>query len=265
MIDSGDGGGGGGGGDGSGSESASLLSPVLPSAPSSYASLDGSLLTPRVTHRSSPGAGVVHRSATPPLQHCYDGSSGKQHRPSLVAQLRRRWLRLTAGLSVVDCALLALVVLLPCFLLRQIYLHDSDASLAAAGGSTDLDGAVAALTPAWETTHDLSVHYQLVLLDLLPYADSGSDSGGTSVSLRGRYSDATSFTYPLCSFTRVCLTPSHVLLSFANLSVHTFYERTLPYCRDRLYRRFGVCGCFHNGYRPAVLPYALAASDDELS
>ena len=249
---------------GSGSESASTLSFVLPSAPSSYASLDGSHLTPRVTHRSSPATAAAQRSATPPLQHCHDGSSGRQHRPSLVAQLRRRGLRLAAGLSVVDAVLLALVILLPCFLLRQIYLHDSDAS-AAAGGSTGLDGAVAALTPAWETTHDLSVHYHLVLLDLLPYADGASDSGGTSVSMRGRYSDATSFTYPLCSFTRVCLTSSHVLLSFANLSVHTFYERTLPYCRDRLYRRFSVCGCFHNGYRPAVLPYALAASDDDLT
>jgi len=230
---------------------------LLSSASSSYSS---SVVAPRVTHRSP---STSHRSTSPQPRHRSDRSDDDEyrdkHRPPLVAKLRRRWLRVAAGLTLSDAVLLALVVLLPCFLLHQIILHDRQDELAS--GEDALAASAAVATPAWETTHDISVHYHIVLLNLLPYTDSAADSSGTSVTMRGRYSDMTSFTYPLCTFARVCLTSSHVLLSFSNLTVHTFYSLALPYCRDRLYRKFAACGCFHGGYRPAVMPYAFEASE----
>ena len=156
-----------------------------------------------------------------------------------------------------EAVLIALVVLLPCLLLYQIsaqYDQQREQSDSTSSVST---------VAAWETTHDLSVHYHVIVLNLIPYTDDEADSSGTSFVIRGRYSDATSFTYPLCTFTRVCLTSSHVLLSFHNLTVHTFYSIALPYCHDRLYRRFSICGCFHSGYRPVVMPYALEATEEE--
>ena len=102
-----------------------------------------------------------------------------------------------------------------------------------------------------------SVSYDPVLLDALPYATHPNDSAATVVLLRGRYPDATSFSYPLCHFSRVCTTSSHVLLQLHNYTAYAFYRRVLPYCHDRLWTTFALCQCFHYGYRPALLPFPL--------
>ena len=243
---------------------------LLPTVPSSSdvddsrsTSYSAHFLAPRVTHRSPSS---THRTSTPQppsLTDCSEDDEWREKQKApLLARLRRWWLRCAAGLTTSDALLIALVTLLPCLLLHHILVHDRPDEQFSSGDAT-LAATTASQTAAWETTHDLSVHYHLVLLNLLPYTDSVADSSGTSVTIRGQYSDRTSFTYPLCTFTRVCLTSSHVLLSFSNLTVHTFYSLTLPYCRDRLYRKFAVCGCFHGGYRPVVMPYALEASEDE--
>ena len=259
--------------DSAGRDTAGHSPPLAPLYSSSYIDVDrasaytSSFTAPRVTHRS-PSTSL--RSASPQPPHATTGDCDEddeyrdKHKPPLVAQLRRRWLRFIAGLTVSDCLLLALLALLPCVLLRQVYVHDRQHDQHASSDSA-LTASAAIATPAWETTHDLSVQYHLVVVNLLPYTDSAADSSGTTITMRGQYSDQTSFTYPLCTFARVCLTSSHVLLSFSNLTVHTFYSLTLPYCRDRLYRKFGACGCFHGGYRPVVLPYAFEASDEDSS
>ena len=117
--------------------------------------------------------------------------------------------------------------------------------------------------PSWETVNGLNVTYTLSVTNLLPFAASPSDSAGTAIAIKGRYADGTSFQYPLCSFLRVCASSSHVLLSFSNYSVHAFYAAAVPFCSDALYRKFALCGCFHAGYRPVVLPYAFELTEEE--
>ena len=112
---------------------------------------------------------------------------------------------------------------------------------------------------------DISITYSPTLIDALPFASASPlDSAATLVRLHLRFSDLTSAVYPVCAFRRVCVSSSYVLLSFSNLTVHSFYSLVLPRCHtERLYGRFELCRCFHFQFRPGVMPFAWQVTEEE--
>ena len=104
--------------------------------------------------------------------------------------------------------------------------------------------------------NDVNVLYHPILVDALPYTTPPLDSSATSVHLHGRYSDSSNFLYPLCTFSRVCTTPTQLHLTVqSNYSVWAYYRTVLPYCHDVLSKRLELCGCFHHGWRPGLLEW----------
>ena len=221
------------------------LEPSYLSSPSSSAS--SPMLPMRMAHRERGAEGRGRNGLRG-----RGGDDSDADKKAVAPPFRLRWQRALSTLNPAATALTALVVILCTFLLLQLHLLISSSS----SPSSSLSSSEEVRPAQWETVNGLRVHYHLVVVDLLPYTASPDDSSGTSVQIRGQYSDRTSFQYPLCTFTRVCASSSHVLMAFSNLSVHLFYERALPYCHDRLYRTLPVCGCFHAGYRPGLLPFA---------
>ena len=112
--------------------------------------------------------------------------------------------------------------------------------------------------------NDVTVLYHPVIVNALPYTTLPIDSTVTTIHLHTLHSDHTSSLYPLCTFSRVCATPSELLLTIAsNYSVWVYYNTVLPYCRDVLYRRLEVCGCFHGEWRVGLLPWRRVLGEEE--
>ena len=104
--------------------------------------------------------------------------------------------------------------------------------------------------------NDVNLLYHPILINALPHTQPPLDSSATSIHLHGRYSDSSSFLYPLCTFSRVCTTPTQLHLTIgSNYSVWVYYSVVLPYCHDVLYKKLEVCGCFHYGWQVGLLEW----------